>query len=90
MTDIWKTFKRFLKVNKEGALIGGSVGLALFIYVKAKGIDLMQATIQKGLVDAFMSRSSPAAIADVKVALTAVVLGALIGIIIDALFKPGK
>jgi hypothetical protein len=90
MNKTFKTFLTFLRVNREGALIGGGVGFALFLYIKNQGISLMAAVSQKGLIDAAMSRSSLVAVADVKVAVTCVLLGALIGIIIDALIKPRR
>ena len=85
-----KAFTNFMKVNKEGALIGAAAGTALFFYLKNKGIDFMAAAYQKGLLDVVMSRSSPIVIADAKVLIVCVLMGILIGVILDAFIKPGK
>ena len=90
MKNHWKAFLVFMKRNKEGAIVGSAVGMALFFYIKNKGIDMMAAASQKGLLDVIMSRSSPLVIADANVLVTCVLSGLLIGVILDALIKPGK
>ena len=85
-----KNFLLFLKRNKEGALAGGAVGVALFAYVKGQGINLMAAASSKGLLDVIMSRSTPLQVADAKVATVCILMGILVGTIIDAIWKPKK
>lgn len=86
----WKGFGKFLYVNKEGALIGGSVGLAMYLYIKAQGVSLMAVTASRGMLDTVLPASTPLELASIKVALTCILVGSLIGIIADSIFKPGK
>jgi hypothetical protein len=85
----WKGIGAFLARYKEGWISGAVVGAGAAYYLKMKGISFMAALTQKGLIDSVMGRSAPVDIAFTKVLVTFVLLGALIGLLIDYLFHPG-
>lgn len=86
----WKFTKRFLKVNKEGIISGAAVGAAFAFYLKAKGTSLMAAVASKGIIDNVMSRAAATDVAFMKVLIVYMVVGAFIGCVLDAMFKPNK
>lgn len=85
---------KWLKVNKEGMIIGALVGLGVTIYMASAGMDLnMVAALGKkeGIVGHLMATGSSAKdIALTKVGTIYVMIGALIGGIMDSMFWPKK
>lgn len=76
-----------IKRRKEGLLGGAILGAFIAFYMKFQGVDFM-ATVQPGGLIEKVVTVSPADMAFLKILITAVALGALLGYIIqDRFFK---
>lgn len=85
----WEETKKFLFVNKEGALFGAIAGFIAFWFTKGTGATQMAAINSMGLIDVVVGKTVDIiTIANVKLGLTYILIGALIGMVIDMVYKP--
>lgn len=88
-----QSITQWLKVNKEGMIIGALVGLAYTIYLASTGADLnyIVAAHKTGFVDQIIGTSSCITeTATTKVGLMFIFIGAFMGGMIDMMINPKK
>lgn len=83
MAKLWPTIKKELKENKEGLLGGGAFGFIVGFILKKEGVATIMAAGEKGLIDVIISTYPAATIATVKFYFAAILIGMLIGYIVD-------
>lgn len=83
--------KRFLKINKEGAIFGAIGGFITFLITKSAGLPQMAAVESTGVIDVLVGKTVDVlTIAMVKLGLFYVIIGAIIGLLIDVFYKPKR
>ena len=90
MADWLKQVQAFLWENKEGAIIGGVLGYLFITPLLTKDASALQSLQSVGLVDVLKSASTSAVVfARTKAVWLGVILGSIIGIIVDSLIPEG-
>ena len=85
------TLMRELRVNKEGILIGALAGLAATVWAKIQGASLTFAVADVGPLDGvIVGAVGLGNLATTKVGLSLIIIGALIGYLVDRSIAPNK
>ena len=85
--------KRFMWVNKEGAIVGGVVGFLVYkFYPQIVNEFFMTKTAEQsiGLIDSLKSALPVTDFIQFKIMMVCILIGASVGILIDSIYKPNK
>ena len=85
--------KRFMWVNKEGAVVGGIVGYVVFkFYPKIVNEFFMnqQAVQSIGLIDKVKDFIPVTDFVQFKLMLLFIIIGASLGVLVDMMYKPNR
>lgn len=86
-------WKRFLWVNKEGALVGGGIGFLVYkFYPSIVNEFFMTKTAEQsiGAIDYLKEIIPVTDFVQFKIMLLCILIGSALGIVADSIYKPNK